>query len=192
VKDHPLSYWIILDRLEGSGEHTLDLMFHLTPEARFQTVDTGEVIVDQSESTSTTIRSLNFPPDKPTIVVGQTKPHIQGWVARTTGSREQAPVVSFKKTASLPQTFVTLVHPDCSQDKVLSVRHGPRTASDNHPEFSWELVWPDLTDKVYIDQQDVMNRQREGRLTVSIERSRAGKPLWRETADPNRNQSLHS
>jgi heparinase II/III-like protein len=190
VKD-ALSYWIILDHLEGRGEHTLDLMFHLTPEARCQTGESGEVIVHQSEATSTAIRSLNYPADKPTIVVGQTEPHIQGWVARTTGSREQAPVISFKKTASLPQTFITLVHPDCLRDRIVSVRPLPRIASDNHLEFSWELISPDLTDKVYIDQLAVMNRQHEGRLTVSIERSKAGEPIWRETVGPSRNRFVH-
>jgi hypothetical protein len=178
VKEPP-SYWIIIDNLEGQGEHTLDLLFHLTPEAHLRPKETGEILIQQSQAASTEIRSLMSPPDKPSLITGQLNPQIQGWVSRTTGTREEAPVVSFKKRALLPQMFATLVRPNNSTDTHFEVRNLSPPHHQDSLRFTWELRWRDMCDKVCMVYHEDTSSGR-GRLNASIDRCVGDQPMWHE------------
>jgi hypothetical protein len=168
-----------MDNLEGQGEHTLDLLFHLTPEAHVRTQETGEILIQQSQAASTEIRSLMSPPDTPSVITGQLNPEIQGWVSRTTGTCEEAPVLSFKKQALLPQMFATLIRPENSTDTHFEVRHLSPSHHQGRLRFTWELRWRDMTDKVCMVYVEETSSGR-GRLNASIERCVGDKPMWHE------------
>jgi hypothetical protein len=178
VKEPP-SYWIIIDNLEGQGEHTLDLLFHLTPEARLRRQEAGEILIQQSQAASTEIRSLMVPPDTPSVITGQLKPEIQGWVSRTTGTREEASALSFKKRALLPQMFATLIRPHNSTDINFEVRHLSPSHQPDRLQLAWELRWRDMCDKVCMVYCEETSSGR-GRLNASIERCVGGQPMWHE------------
>jgi hypothetical protein len=177
-----LPYWIILDIIEGKEEHTLNLLFHLTSDVHVEPETSAGLIVRQSETCSTLIRSLNFPPDQPTLLLGQTAPEIQGWISRATGSRETAPVISFNKKAWLPYTFATLVQPEHGNHKIVSVRPLQSVASPKGFEFGRELVWPNVTDKLRITRSTNIAQSGESYLSVSVERSAAGRPVWQQNS----------
>jgi len=178
VKEPP-SYWIIIDNIEGQGEHTLDLLFHLTPEARVRRQETGKILIQQSQAASTEIRSLMSPPDKPSVITGQLNTEIQGWVSRTTGIREAAPVLSFKKRALLPQMFATLIRPENSTNTNFEVRHLSPSHHRDRPRFAWELCWRDMSDKICMVYHEETSSGR-GRLNASIERWVGDQSMWHE------------
>jgi hypothetical protein len=179
VKEPP-SYWIIIDSLEGEGKHTLDLLFHLTAGAGVWQGEAGKVIVHQKHRASAEIRSLMSPPDAPVVIVGRVKPKIQGWVSPTTGTRQKAPVLSFKKRATLPYTFATLVRPENSTSTIFKVDHLSLSERRDGLKLSWRLQWPDTSDLVSLSRPATGDRSGNGCLTASVERFLAGAPIWCE------------
>jgi hypothetical protein len=181
VKPRP-SYWVIIDSLEGQGEHGLNLLFHLAPEARVEQKENGRIIIRQARGKSTELCSLMDPPDIPSVIVGQLEPQIQGWVSRTTGNREKAPVLSFRKQGRLPQVFATLIRPD-SGSTAFAIRDSSLSQSREGQMFAWEFRWPHTADKVSIISYDQSGPAR-GRMSASVERSVNGRSAWYETTDP--------
>lgn len=105
------SYWVIVDRLEGSGRHHLDLLFHL-PVGASATVDPASgavdaMIRDESGLIIAPVVQSRLPVE---IVCGGTEP-IQGWVSLCSGYKEPAPVVCFTQNAQAPAVFCTVLYP---------------------------------------------------------------------------------
>jgi hypothetical protein len=144
--------------------------------------ETGEILIQQSQAASTEIRSLMSPPDKPRVIIGHLNPQIQGWVSRTTGNREEAPVLSFKKQALLPQMFATLIWTESSPSTNFEVRHLSRSDDRNRLACAWELRWRDLIDKVCVVYREETSCGR-GPLNASVERSVGEKSMWQQVTD---------
>jgi hypothetical protein len=179
----PPSYWIILDSLEGQGEHGLDLLFHLTPEARVEQKEDGSIVIWQARGTSTEIRSLMSPQDLPSVTIGQVEPQIQGWVSRITGAREAAPVLSFRKHGRLPQVYATLIRPESSTPIGLDIRDAFLAQHSTGLRVAWDFRWPETTDRVSIVSLFQSNSL-HARMSASVERSMQGRSMWYETAAP--------
>lgn len=175
----PPAYWIIIDSLEGHGEHGMDLLFHLTPEAHLGQREEGRIVIRQARGTSTEFGSLLDPPDMASVIVGQMEPQIQGWVSRTTGDREKAPVLSFRKQGQLPQVFATLIRPENSIPAGFAIREASLSQWCEGSKFAWEFCWPETIDKVSITSA-VQSSPVKGRMSASVERSVSGRSAWYE------------
>jgi hypothetical protein len=178
----PPSYWIIIDSLEGRGEHSLDLLFHLTPEVHVCHSSEGGIIISQTQGRSTEIRSLMPEPDAPAVISGQLEPRIQGWLSRTTGTREPATVLSFRKRGKLPQAFATLIRPQDSTYLSFDIRAPDVSECFESLRFAWNLCWPGTLDKVSI-LSAVEVSSASGRMKALVERSSDGQPVWSEDTD---------
>jgi hypothetical protein len=65
-------------------------------------------------------------------------------------------------------------------------------ASPTGLEFGRELVWPNVTDKLRITQVTNIAQSGKSYLSVSVERSTAGRPVWQQTAGEDLNRSVYS
>jgi hypothetical protein len=106
VKD---SYWVIVDDLEGAGEHQVDLRFQCAPVDVRLTSGTCASITGRSG------HGLLVQPFAACRIVarvrcGELQP-MQGWISSEYGERHPAPVVQYTARASFPFRIVTLLAP---------------------------------------------------------------------------------
>jgi hypothetical protein len=98
---------IILDTLDGTGNHTFDALFHLSaPAARLDTA--SQAVFSQRDGTA---QLALFPLERDhlavDIVQGQKEP-LLGW---DTDQHQPIPTVRFRKQQDAPATFATLLYP---------------------------------------------------------------------------------
>ena len=101
-------YFVVLDRLLGTGEHTYSSIFHLDAEdasveqdaliARTQERDKANIALVPADRDGLTVR----------VVKGQEDP-VQGWIPRE--NHRAVPTPIYEKTGPCPQSFVTLLVP---------------------------------------------------------------------------------
>jgi hypothetical protein len=102
-------YWVVVDDLEGTGEHRLELRFQFGP---------MEVTVDSAlwarargpEGRGLLVRPFAGVPLKPEVIEGEIAP-IQGWVSPNYGQRQPAPLLVYLTVTRLPLRIVTLLFP---------------------------------------------------------------------------------
>ncbi len=102
-------YWIVVDDLEGTQEHRVEIRFQFAP---------MEVTVDPSlwararghRGRGLLIRAFAAVPLKAEILEGEEAP-IQGWVSPHYGQRRPAPVLTYSNVTRLPLRIVTLLLP---------------------------------------------------------------------------------
>jgi len=105
----PGRYWVIIDDLEGSGEHRIDLRFQFAP---------LDVQLDPDLTARARGRSGHSLILRPfaaraltgTVHLGEMNP-MQGWISREYGHRLPAPLVSYGVQSTLPFRIATLVAP---------------------------------------------------------------------------------
>ena len=111
------SYWVVVDDLEGDGEHQIDLQFQFAP---------LEVHVDPTlwarargrTGTELLLRPFASVALKGSVHTGELDP-IRGWVSPVYGRREPAPLLVYSTVTTLPLRVLTLLLPSA----------GPRAAA---------------------------------------------------------------
>ena len=108
-------FWIVRDLLTGIGEHVFDLYFHFAP---------MEVVFDEEMPLAVRTRcsrgtDLAVIPLRTEGVSVDIK---QGWVSYSYGTRVEAPVVRYTKTAEVPTEFITVLFPVRQPTSVDEVR----------------------------------------------------------------------
>ena len=102
-------YWVIVDDLEGSGEHQVDVRFQFAP----LDVQMGKDLTARAKGLnghSLVLRPFATKRLTGTVHLGEVNP-MQGWVSREYGHCEPAPLVSYVVRSLLPLRVVTLVAP---------------------------------------------------------------------------------
>ena len=97
-------YFVVIDRITGEGQHTLDAHFHLPP---------GPVV-----GTSNEIRT-DFPEGGNLLVRGLAGGALSietSWIMTGYGKKADRPDVRFRRTGALPAVFVTLLVPYRGQE----------------------------------------------------------------------------
>ncbi|MFP3940771.1 MAG: heparinase II/III family protein, partial [Thermoanaerobaculia bacterium] len=121
----PPSYWLLFDELRGAGEHTVELLFHLPPdaevsapagsgarEARFQGLSGPaglDLFIHASAPVETRIVRGGAAPD-PSAPGGRA-----GWVSRRYGEKRPAPVVSVRFRTRVPAAAISVLAPRAAQ-----------------------------------------------------------------------------
>jgi hypothetical protein len=96
--------WIIRDRLTGAGEHRFDLYFNFSPlTLLFDEGDPLAVRTDCAGGASLAVVPLDRE--------GLSAEISQGWVSYSYGTKIEAPVVRYSKTAHVPAEFLTVLFP---------------------------------------------------------------------------------
>ena len=140
-------YWLVVDRLEGRGQHVFDLLFHLHPSvtpnaingsAAFECCgESGEGLailpLDDRALTHEVIRGVDADaPGGP-----------QGWVAFESGAREPASVLRYRSEKRAPAVFGTLLFPLASTTAV-----APRVERLGDDEVSARMRFADGTSEI--------------------------------------------
>jgi len=101
-------YFVVLDRLLGTGAHTYSNMFHLDSDEA--SVDGDTLVVRTQEEGRANLALVPADRDGLTvrIVKGQEEP-VQGWIPRE--NHRAVPTPIYEKTGPCPQTFTTLLVP---------------------------------------------------------------------------------
>jgi uncharacterized heparinase superfamily protein len=147
----PGGVWLVLDEVTGLGQHTIESLVHLHPEA------TCDVRKTYAEITLRSLRVHFHPYASVThgaatmaCVRGQEEP-IQGWYAPEFGKREANSVLSFFRDTTLP------------------ARVGYVIAPSDREITSWEVQYSDFGETV---QSDVLVRSPQGDITERFQRSK--------------------
>jgi len=105
----PDKYWIIIDDLEGSGKHRIDLRFQFAPlDVRLDLDLTARARGRSGHSLI--LRPFAAKGLTGTVHLGEMNP-MQGWISREYGHRLPAPLVSYGVQSTLPLRIATLVAP---------------------------------------------------------------------------------
>jgi len=103
------AYWIVVDDLEGAGEHRIDLRFQLAPMA-VEIERDHWVRARGPEGHALLIRVFSIARLKAEILEGSLQP-VGGWISTEFGRRRPAPLLSYAATARLPVRIATVLYP---------------------------------------------------------------------------------
>ena len=110
-------YWIVVDKIVGLGTHTIEQLFHLTPEAEAAIPPGREAQVRATFVNGAALQIFPLHADSvEMLIVKGTQDPIQGWVATGYNKKTPAPVAIFKRTIELPATLYTMLIPSASKD----------------------------------------------------------------------------
>jgi len=121
-------YWLVLDRLSGSGEHQFDMLYHFTP---------VQLAVDQEKKAVRTLfadgKNLKLTatasvPLSPAVVRGAENPE-QGWIYAD-GERKATGTAVFTGKGKLPVYILTLIEA-CPDNEFSITSAGILATSDN-------------------------------------------------------------
>jgi len=106
-------YWVVVDDLEGAGEHRVDLHFQFAP---------LEVAVDPSlwarargrRGAELLVRPFARAALKASVHTGEIDP-LRGWVSPVYGRREPAPLLVYSTVTTLPLRVMTLLLPSAGR-----------------------------------------------------------------------------
>lgn len=101
-------YFVVLDRLLGTGKHTYSNIFHL--DAEEAVVDPASLVARTQEQEKANLALVPADRDGLTVrvVKGQEDP-VQGWIPRE--NHRAVPTPIYEKTGPCPRTFTTLLVP---------------------------------------------------------------------------------
>src|SRR5581483_7455261 len=108
-------YWVVLDWLNGEGVHTFDLYYHFPPGAAPELDPISKSLrclyTNQARLDILPLANGDLNAE---ILIGQTDP-IQGWASFCSGEKQPAPVLRYRRRASAPTLFCTVLCPSRSE-----------------------------------------------------------------------------
>lgn len=110
VKPH---YWLVVDDIEGSGLHQIDLTFQFAPTMEVSLGPTGWAQAETAQGRTLWVMALASTPIGASTACGDTEP-IRGWVSSDYGQRQPAPALVYSGVVPLPWRSITLLLPDAS------------------------------------------------------------------------------
>jgi hypothetical protein len=103
------SYWLVVDDLEGDGEHHIDLQFQFAP-LEVQVDPTLWARARGRSGTELLVRPFASVALKASVHTGELDP-LRGWVSPVYGRREPAPLLVYSTVTTLPLRVLTLLLP---------------------------------------------------------------------------------
>jgi uncharacterized heparinase superfamily protein len=104
-------YWVVIDRLTGAGTHCFDLYFHLMSDLNVSLdAASGRLYAINGAGASLQILPLDPAGLQTEIITGATEP-IQGWVSLYSGEKRPAPTLRYRREATVPVNFCTVLYP---------------------------------------------------------------------------------
>jgi uncharacterized heparinase superfamily protein len=106
-------YWLVVDDLEGSGTHEVNVTFQFAPTVRVRVLPHGWAKADMSNGRGLWVLCLASGPLHPSISCGDISP-TRGWVSSDYGQRAPAPALVYSGAVALPWRSITLLLPEAS------------------------------------------------------------------------------
>ncbi|MCB0208633.1 MAG: alginate lyase family protein [Anaerolineae bacterium] len=113
-------YWVVIDTMTGSGEHTYDNYFHLIPNAVVRRDPASQQVraTGESDASGLIIAPVQFGSNyQLESFTGETNP-IQGWVSFLSGQKLAAPTIRYRQTGRPPVRFCTVLYPFSAEKQV--------------------------------------------------------------------------
>ena len=116
-------YWIIIDLLEGDGEHVYDLYFHLD-----HGVDLWCDKATQSVTATSLTGNLRI---TPLITSGLNLEILEREISPKYGVKVKAPILRYRKKGEPPVTFVTVLYPYKNDERNIRISRIPVYGKDD-------------------------------------------------------------
>jgi hypothetical protein len=144
------AYWLIFDRLEGTGSHKVEVHFHFSPSSADRLPGCNGVCVKTQEGISAQLQLINSQAMHLQTVAGQAKPD-GGWIATSYGRKTPAPVATFSGQLELPVDLTFVLCPGLQElplitAKALAVSDAYGVRLDGAQ--GWELNMSGRTDRI--------------------------------------------
>jgi len=97
------AYVVIIDRITGEGDHTVDQYFHFLPAPLDLNAETGEARTASAPGPNLLVKALKTD--------GVLTEEVESWVSFQYTKKEPRPAVRYRRQGALPATFVTLLLP---------------------------------------------------------------------------------
>ena len=102
-------YWVIVDDLEGEGDHQVDLRFQFAP-VELRLDGAWRASARSASGQMLVLHPFCTRPRLATVHCGELDP-MQGWISREYGQRQPAPVLQYRVHTSLPFRIATVIAP---------------------------------------------------------------------------------
>jgi hypothetical protein len=102
-------YWVLVDDVDGTAEHRVDLRFQFGPMS-IAVDSTLWARARRSSGLGLLVRPFTTVPLRPEVIEGADRP-IRGWVSVDYGQRQPAPLLTYSASTRLPLRIVTLLYP---------------------------------------------------------------------------------
>ncbi|NQT48558.1 MAG: heparinase II/III-family protein, partial [Chloroflexi bacterium] len=105
------SFWVIIDWLDGKGEHHIMQPWHTPAGAQVILNRKLNAVEIQVADVTLSLVPWNGIADTLHFYCGQSEPVIQGWVSTSYGHKEPAPAIVWERRLELPVQLVTVLWP---------------------------------------------------------------------------------
>lgn len=103
-------YWLVVDRFEGRGAHTIDTLFHFAPgKVKIDSASLGSVT--ENEGRPNVLISPSVRDGVSVSLVEGSESPVQGWISTRYNSKIAAPVADYCYKGPLPVEFAYVVYP---------------------------------------------------------------------------------
>ena len=102
-------YWVIVDDLEGEGEHQVDLRFQFAP-VELRLDGAWRASARSASGQTLVLHPFCARPWLATVHCGELDP-TQGWISREYGQRQPAPMLQYRVQTALPFRIATVMAP---------------------------------------------------------------------------------
>ena len=143
------SYWLILDSLTGSGEHTFESLFHFQDDLNVQLeADSCHAVIRDRATGCLTVDSKASAKLTAAVVVGQTSP-VQGWRSENSGQKSPAATLIYRAETVSPLYICTVIVPsaDNEENKLTLRLVSPVESQDD--SVSASVVFDEWTDHFF-------------------------------------------
>lgn len=114
-------YWIIFDRIQGSGPHMVNPLWHFHPDCTVAT-DGDRVMTNDPGKGNLRIQPVATVDWRVDLVRGQTDPEIQGWYSKEYNSHVPSTCAVYTGTVQDGQVFAWLIVPALGEVPDISVQ----------------------------------------------------------------------
>jgi hypothetical protein len=104
-------YWIVIDRIEGEGEHRVESFYHFAPMILHHQKESRSISSSVSEGKNLSLHFLGPDEMDIEIVEESNSSPSSGWVATHYGCKIPAPVARLSVQKRLPLVLVTVLYP---------------------------------------------------------------------------------
>lgn len=176
-------YWIVIDWLTGAGNHTFDLLFHLTPDATVQLNPRTKMLTSiHADGSALDIVPLDASALNAQIITGQVEP-IQGWVSPNAGIKCPAPVLRYRRQTNAPAVFCTGLFPRRAGDNTTPALKLLTTDLAHSTQLAAQIETDKFSDYLMVDcatttaRKQLMQYETDARLFFARHRQGDTRPV---------------
>jgi hypothetical protein len=141
------AYWLIFDRLEGTGNHHVDVYFHFAPASAVSLTDRAGLRFHTMDGVSAHLQLLTSLVMDVNVRAGDPQPD-GGWVATSYGRKIVAPVAIFSGRLELPVDLTFVLCPGLHEVPLITAKRLEDVGEPTIDRQSWELQTTDRIDRI--------------------------------------------